>query len=484
MPLTSLPIEQFAKHDRTPLVDVVAALRRIGPLEGMSEQDYEWLATNGREYVIQAGELLFRQNQPSEYMSIILRGEIQVRRTMGGEINLFTGRTGEITGVFPYSRMKTYGGDGTAVVDTWLLAFHKTDFDRILQNVPSLAPRLVGILLDRVREVTRMEQQAEKLTSLNKLAGNLAHELNNPSSAAQRSASHLLQELSIYGRQKFELGLLCLSQDKLTSLRSWEEAILQKSQSAAHDAVQQADREGVLQAWLDERGIAGAAETSIMLAEFGVSQKDLELLATQVDAEALGVYLAQLASSLRTRKMTEAILNSTGRIFEIINAIKDYSYLDQAPLQHVDIPQSMRNALAMLQSRLGDVEVVENFPPDLQCITAFGSEINQVWTVLFENALDAITEAGVAGRIEIAAHADSEWMIVEVTDNGAGIPQEIRNRIYEPFFTTKPPGKGLGLGLDTAMRILRKHRGIISALCEPGRTCFQVRLPLEQGRAY
>jgi signal transduction histidine kinase len=481
MPLTSLPIERFEKAERSPLADVVAALRNVGPLDGMSREDYEWLALNGREFVIEAGELMFRQDQPSEYMSIILKGEIQVRRTQGGETNLFVGRVGEITGLLPYSRMKNYGGDGMATVHTWVLAFHKDDFPRLLENVPSLRQRVVGVLLDRVREVTRMEQQAEKLGSLNKLAGNLAHELNNPASAAQRSASHLLQELSIYGRQKFELGLLCLSQDKLTFMRNWEQTIEQRPQSEGGDAVQQSDREADIQQWLEAHGMKDATESSAMLSEAGVTVADLMQLGEQVDTNTLAIYLAQLVSSLRTRRMTEAILSSTGRIFDIINAIKDYSYLDQAPLQQVLVPHALRNALAMLQSRLSKVEIVQNFPPNLEPITAFGSELNQVWTALFENALDAMDDIG---RLEVSACVDNDWMIVEVRDNGTGIAPDVKSRIFEPFFTTKPPGKGLGLGLDTAMRIVRKHRGLITVTSEPGNTCFQVRLPMEQGRAY
>jgi signal transduction histidine kinase len=179
--------------------------------------------------------------------------------------------------------------------------------------------------------------------------------------------------------------------------------------------------------------------------------------------------------------MTEAILHSTGRIFEIINAIKDYSYLDQAPLQEVDVPQSLRNTLSMLQSRLANVEIVEHFAEGLPSITAFASELNQVWMALFENALDAMENAGT---LEISVSTDSEWMTVEVTDSGSGISPDIKSRIFEPFFTTKPPGQGLGLGLDTAMRILRKHRGHVVVESRPGRTSFRVQLPLEQWRAY
>ena len=480
MPTSVYPLEDYVKTEKSSVDDVIAALRKVTPLEGMEERDYRWLAENGKEMLIPAGHFMFHQNQPVEYMAIVLHGEIHVRRRMGNETNVFVGRAGEITGILPFSRMKTHGGDGVASIPTWLLVIHKDDFPRMLENIPSIKGRLVGVLLDRVREVTRMEQQSEKLTALSKLAGNLAHELNNPASGAQRSASSLLQELNTYGHRKFDLGRLCLKEEKLTALSAWQQSILDRP-AQQQDSIDEADTAGQLTSWLEARGETDAPEVAVMLAEFGARTSDLDALAEVLPAPGLNIFLAQFASGLRTQRMTEAILNSTARIFEIINAIKDYSYLDQAPLQEVDIPQALRNTLVMLQSRLADVQVVENFAPDLPLITAFASELNQVWMALFENALDAMEDKG---RLEISVFTDPEWMTVQVTDNGSGIAPDITSRIFEPFFTTKPPGKGLGLGLDTAMRILRKHRGHVAVESRPGRTVFKVQLPLEQYRAY
>jgi signal transduction histidine kinase len=481
MPPTVYPLEEFVKAEKSPVEDVVAALRKVTPLEGMDERDYRWLAENGKELLIPPGQFMFHQDQPVEYMAIVLHGEIHVRRRMGNETNVFVGRAGEITGILPFSRMKTHGGDGVASISTWILAIHKDDFPRMLETVPTIKARLVGVLLDRVREVTRIEQQSEKLTALSKLAGNLAHELNNPASAAQRSAASLLQELSTYGMRKFDLGRLCLPDEKLEKLHAWQREITDRAPNQVYDSIGEADTATQLTNWLDARGAADAAEVAVMLAEFGANVADLDALSTILVPADLNIFLAQFASSLRTRRMTEAILNSTARIFDIINAIKDYSYLDQAPLQEVDVPQALRNTLVMLQSRLADVQIVEHFADNLPLITAFASELNQVWMALFENALDAMEDKG---RLEISVFTDPEWMTVEVIDNGSGISPDIQSRIFEPFFTTKPPGKGLGLGLDTAMRILRKHRGHVAVDSRPGRTCFKVQLPLEQWRAY
>jgi CRP-like cAMP-binding protein len=203
-------LETLPAQNSTPVPELVAALRAVSPLEGLEQSDYIWLAEHGRELRVEAGRIIFRQEDPAEYMSILLSGEVHVRRRMGAGTELFIGRAGEITGVIPFSRMKTHGGEGVAMGPVWMLAFHKSIFPEMLQTIPSLKARLVALLLDRVREVTRMEQQVEKLSALNKLAGNLSHELNNPASAAQRSAMHLQQELRNYGHRKFELGTLCL----------------------------------------------------------------------------------------------------------------------------------------------------------------------------------------------------------------------------------------------------------------------------------
>jgi signal transduction histidine kinase len=191
--------------------------------------------------------------------------------------------------------------------------------------------------------------------------------------------------------------------------------------------------------------------------------------------------LSQHASTLRAERMAEAMLDSTARIFDLITAIKDYSYMDQAPIQEVDVPQSLENTLAMMQSRLQHVEIVREYEPNLPIISAYGSELNQVWTVLLENALEAIDGHG---RIRLGVRHAPELLIVEVEDDGPGIPKDLQARVFEPFFTTKAPGHGLGLGLDTAQRIVRVHRGFLNVQSVPGKTCFQVVLPLQQTGAY
>jgi signal transduction histidine kinase len=472
---------EIAETPKTPLPEIIEALKRVPTLQGMTDCEYQWLAEHGTESFASAGTTLFHEGEPATDMVVLLRGEIHVRRERAGPSALFIGRSGQITGLLPFSRMKTYGGHGFAAADTWSLQYGRELFPEMIVAVPSMTQRCVSVLLDRVREVTRLEQQTEKLTALGKLAGNLAHELNNPASAAQRAASGLLNELKVYGQQKFKLGGLCLDPAHLKQLHHWQETVREHGRSHEQNALGNPAREDALQTWLAQHGVEETWQISPEMAELGVSIEQLDELEKLLNGAPLSIVLAQFASSVRTERMAVAMLDSTARIFDLISAIKDYSYMDQAPIQEIDIPQAIENTLIMLQSRLGKVEVERNYEPGLPLISAYGSELNQVWMSLLENALDAMEDEG---KLTLTVRVSGELMLIEISDNGVGIPAELQDRIFEPFFTTKAPGSGLGLGLDTVQRVVRRHRGYVSVESKPGATCFQVRLPIEQLQAY
>ena len=474
---------QFANsRPPTPLPEIVAALKRVAPLHGLLDSEYEWLATHGVEIFAPAGSTLFHEGDPATKMMVILRGEVQVRPERGSDSTLFIGRAGQITALVPFSRMKSYGGHGFTTADSWALEYDRSIFPDMLQAIPSFSQRIVSVLLDRVREVTRIQQQAEKLTALGKLAANLAHELNNPASAAQRAASGLMEELRVYGNEKFRMGSLCLDESQSARIDEWEKS-LRRGDSAGTllDSTQQSRREDLITHWLEAKGIPETWLIAPDLAELGATPEHLDKLASFLDPPAVGVVLAQFASSLRTGRIADAMLHSTDRIFDLINAIKDYSYMDQAPIQEIDIPKGLEATLSMLQSRLQHVEVAREYEAGLPAISAYGSELNQAWTALIENALDAMHDTG---RLKLSCRQAGELLVIEVWDNGPGIAPELQDRIFEPFFTTKAPGKGLGLGLDAVTRIVRKHRGYVSVQSKPGCTCFQVRLPIDQLQAY
>jgi signal transduction histidine kinase len=459
----------------------------IGVLDGLTEQEYTWLATHGSERVAEDRDLLFRENEPADSMIFILKGEVQVRRRHSGPMALFIGRAGQMTGKLPFSRMKGYGGDGFAVGPVWVIDIDKSLFPEMLAAIPSMTQRCVSLMMDRVREVTRMEQQAEKLAALGKLAANLAHELNNPASAAQRSAASLFGELREYGEQKYRLGNLCLSEEESAKYRGWVKNA--RSRMSAYSSTSKApqsplatvDMEEVLLRWLEIHNVPEPWAIAPALAETYLPIDLLDELAATVDPKILPVAVSTVARSLRVERMAETVVDSTVRIFDLISAIKDYSYMDQAPIQDVDLAQSLENTLVMFNSRLVDVTIETDFDPALPPVSAYGSELNQVWTALIENALDAMHDQGT---LRLSTRLSGQMALVEVWNSGPGIDPAIKSRIFEPFYTTKAPGRGLGLGLDTVQRIVSKHSGFVAVESKPGSTCFQVRLPLDRAEAY
>ena len=472
----------IAPASPTPAEEIAEALDHVVQLNGLPFEDRLWLARHGQEYLAEAGDVLFEEGSPVEHMVIILKGEIHVRRQHGGPMALFIGRTGQMTGLLPFSRMKNYGGQGFAVSPVWTLLIHKSIFPEMLQAIPSMAQRVVSTLLDRVREVTRIEQQAEKLSALGKLAGNLAHELNNPASAAQRAAAGLAAALRANRQNRFKLVNLCLTDEQIDRVDVWEQKILGREMLLrGPNALDYIAGEEAIRNWLTAIGCSDAWDVAPQLAENRVTIAELDELHSLLDDNQTVVSLQYFARFLRATRSVDTLLNSTARIFDLISAIKAYSNMDRAPIFEMDVPAGIDATLQMLRSRMDRVQVERDYQPELPHISAYGSELNQVWTALIENALDAL---GNQGSLRIKCRLEAEMILVEIWDTGPGIPPELQERIFEPFFTTKPPGQGLGLGLDNAMRIVRKHRGHLSVKSEPGSTCFQVRLPLNQFQAY
>jgi len=470
----------------TPVEEIAAALDRIGPLHNLPLEDRLWLARHGQERVAETGEVLFEEGAVAEHMILILKGEIHVRRQRGGPMALFIGRAGQMTGVLPFSRMKGYGGQGYAITPVWALLIHKAIFPEMLAAIPSMTQRVVSTLLDRVREVTRIEQQAEKLTALGKLAGNLAHELSNPASAASSAAASLAGTLGMNRRNRFQLANLCLSEEKIAALEAWEEAILNRrppmdASTSIDPAAVYIAREDALRSRLEALCCTEPWTVAPALAEQGVEPADLDRLRAELGDREACVALEFFARYLRSGRSVATLQQSTARIFALIDAIKTYSGMDRAPIVEVNVPAGLDATLEMFQSRLKGVRVEREYASELPQISAYGGELNQVWTALIENALDA---QGNEGQLRVACRMEGEMLLVEIWDAGPGIPPELQERIFEPFFTTKAPGQGLGLGLDHAMRIVRKHRGHMSVRSEPGSTCFRVRLPLDQLQAY
>ena len=474
-------IDQPVATSRDRIAALTEALRKVGPLNGMTDEEYLWLASNGTERFVDANTTIFQQGEPADHMIILLKGEVQVQRDRTGAAPvLFIGRAGQLTGLLPFSRMKTWGGLGVTTAPTWAVEYERSIFPRMLAEIPSMTQRVVSILLDRSREVTRMEQQSEKLNALGKLAANLAHELNNPASAAQRAASGMLQELEVFGRERFQLGSLCFEPAHVEALRAWNDHM--RRSLAGKPALRPAEvaiREEALTRWLQTRQISNVGHIAPEFAEAGITPEHLAALPDFLTPESTALLLSQHASTLRAERMAEAMLDSTARIFDLIRAIKDYSYMDQAPIQEIDIPQGLENTLTMLQSRLQHVEIERRYAPDLPHISAYASELNQVWTALIENALDALADTSHGGKLRLTCRLEGEMMLVEIWDTGPGIPAEVADKLFQPF-ATHGKTKGTGLGLSICKKIIEDHGGKISARTALGRgAIFSFTLPLQ-----
>jgi signal transduction histidine kinase len=323
-----------------------------------------------------------------------------------------------------------------------------------------------------------MLRQNEKLATLGKLSAGVAHELNNPASAAQRAVSQLQDSILNLEQAEFGLGQLDLSTAHLKALEPHTQLVYQRvKEPIVLDALTRSDREYEIETWFEENGIGEAWEFAPTLVSIGYTPEELTDLAKNFSGEKFQATVSLLCNLYTTRNLMNEIEQGMGRITEIVKALKSYTYLDQAPILSIDIHEGLENTLVILRSKIGEgILLHRDYAKDLPRINVFGSEVNQVWTHIIDNAIDAMDGQG---EIFIRTYQENSWVVVEIKDTGAGIPQEIQHKIFDPFFTTKPPGEGAGLGLYISHNIIvQKHKGKLTVESKPGETCFTVMLPV------
>jgi signal transduction histidine kinase len=384
---------------------------------------------------------------------------------------------GDVTGTLPFSRMKQLMVNGRAVSDSRVLRFPAALFPDLVQKMPELAKRLVGLMSDRIRETTRIEQQRDRLAALGKLSAGLAHELNNPASAAKRATSQLRDILKKIKDASLELGRRDLTPAQKAEIEKLETSFIQRDEPPP-DALAVSDLEEQVDSLLRSHGQNDLWQLAADLARKNIRPEALESLFAALDAGTARAALVRIAASVEIANLLNEIESSTSRISDLVRAIKEYTYMDQAPVQNVDIVKSLETTLTILNHKLKrGVAVQRDYQRIPLLVNSFGSELNQVWTNLIDNAIDAMEGKG---ELRLRTYRDDGCVVVEIGDSGPGISSEIEPHIFEPFFTTKGVGQGTGLGLDTVQRIVKKHRGNIQVTSKPGDTRFQVWLPLAE----
>lgn len=453
-------------------------LYQIPAFEGENRAAVEWIASLMEVLRFDAGQDVFDEGAPAQHMVVVLEGEIHIRPTAKDTVLVVPAR--QVTGVFPFSRLKTWTGRGWATRSTRIARIHIDHLRELVYRAPLLGQRLISQMTERAREFTRIEESSNRLLALGKLAAGLAHELNNPASAAVRSAARLQEVLTERRKHALAFRSQVIPASAGELIRDLGNTIADcASPPGSMDALERADRESDLADWLEAAGVS--TELASELTAAGIVSHQLQPLTALIPKETMELGLRILVADHEIICLARELEEASRRVADLVHAVKTYSYMDQSPTAEVDVEQGIDATLRMFQYQLKHgVQVTRDFAADLPRILANGSALNQVWTNLIDNAIDAMADnpPDRPKMLTVRTCAEPGAILVEIGDNGPGIPAEVQNRMFEPFFTTKSVGEGTGLGLDIVQRIVRNHRGAIRVESDPGRTVFQVRLPL------
>jgi len=457
-----------------------AELGDVAVLRGLPDAHVAWFAEHGERIDLAPSEHMFERGQPADFMFIVVGGTIEGYEEIGGELLLVaTTGPGQVTGMLPFSRMTHYPRFTVAIEPSQVLRVRKEHFPAMLAVSYEVGRRLVAEMSDRVRGDVRLEQQQARMAALGRLSAGLAHELNNPAAAAGRAAAALSDDLSGLSKLVMNLARKDGRDAHVVAIEHLYGLTRERAGNLASTLVRSRHEEE-LGAWLEEREIPTAWEVAGTFADAGIVVDDLEQFFADVPEALLADALGWTASHLSLQRIASEIASACDRISQLVGSVKAYSHMDRSP-EHkpTDVREGIDNTLTLLGHKMKrkQIRLVREFADDLPEVSGNAGELNQVWTNLIDNAVDAVEEGG---EVRIGVVGSGPAVDVTITDNGHGIPPDLLNRIFEPFFTTKGVGQGTGLGLDIARRIVRAHRGSLSLRSRAGWTEALVRLPASQ----
>lgn len=507
----------------------IDTLRQVPIFAKLPDERLQWLLEQGTEVWLQPGQIHRHQGDPAEHVFVLLEGQVRIVQQVGNEeivLAIYEPKT--LYGELPVLMGQPhFWASGRAITHCHVFELGKEAFWQMLSSCTCVMTCILRTMAERLQALQSLTQHRERLVALGTLAAGLAHELNNPASAARRAAGQLRETFQTLPPLMLRLNQQPLTYSQKTFFESLQrEAVAHFTHPSPLDPLTQSDREDEVTSWLEAQGVTDGWKLAPTLVRAGLYTERLETVLAQ-SLHSLSDVLAWLEATLSGKDLVEEIEQSTGRISQLVQAVKDYSYMDQAPLQEMDVHEGLESTLIILGHKLKrrGVSVIREYDRNLPCIYAYGSELNQVWTNLIDNAIAALTESddwqlhkldtafadvsrsvqanqstnvqtlkatrrdGLAATqprqyapinptIWIRTSYEKDYVLVEIADNGPGISPDDQARIFEPFFTTKEVGEGTGLGLHIVYRIIvGKHQGDICVISQPGDTRFQIRLP-------
>lgn len=457
-------------------------LSSIEVMEGVPIDQLQWLIDNSEHYDLQEGDYFFRTGDPVKGTYIIISGKIRLFMIQQNEMReVSVLQSGDVSGLLPFSRGIKANVSAKVIENGTIILLPVAKFREMISRFYELTGALVHVMTNRVRNFTSLQQQNEKMMALGKLSAGLAHELNNPAAAIVRGSESLVKHLQMEPELFKEVINVRMEAKDVDLINNKLFEILARKDKPKLTLVQRTELEDELRDWLDEKKIDNSDEIAENFLEYGFSCDDMEHFHDHVPDPYLSPILNWINTNLVTERMVQDIQEASQRIFKLIQSVKNFTHMDQGKGKElIDIHTGIANTLTMMQYKLkkANVEVVEEFDPGLPKVMALVGELNQVWTNLIDNAVDAMEESG-KGKLIIRTERDHQYARISIIDNGPGIPENILSSIFDPFFTTKGIGKGTGLGLDVVMRIIQgQHHGTVRVSSVPGCTDFTVCLPI------